>query len=56
MVSESETRYMCNLEIHMVEGKKLQETILSVLQPYLGHGTIFTKTIITTVCPHLKYC
>ena len=36
MVRESETGYICNLEIYMVEGKKLQETILLVLQPYLG--------------------
>ena len=27
---------LCNLEIYTGEGKKLQETILSILQPYLG--------------------
>ena len=32
----SETGYICNLEIYTGEGKKLQETILSILQPYLG--------------------
>ena len=36
MVSKSETGYIRNLEIYTGEGKKLQETILSVLQPYLG--------------------
>ena len=36
MVNESETGYICNLEIYKGEGKKLQETILSVLQPYLA--------------------
>ena len=36
MVSESETGYICNFEIYTGEGKKLQETVLSVLQPYLG--------------------
>lgn len=36
MVSESEIGYICGLEIYMGEGKKLQETILLVLQPYLG--------------------
>ena len=41
MVSVSEIRYICNFEIYMGEGRKPQETILSVLQPYLGswhHG------------------
>ena len=41
MISVSEIRYICNLEIYMGEGRKPQETILSVLQPYLGswhHG------------------
>lgn len=36
MVCESETGYICNFEIYTGEGKKLQETILSVLEPYLG--------------------
>ena len=36
MVSENETGYICNIEIYMGKGKKLQETVLSVLQPYLG--------------------
>ena len=36
VLSESETGYICNLEIYTGEGKKLQETVLSVLQPYLG--------------------
>ena len=36
MVGESETGYICSLEIYMDEGKKLQETVLLVLQRYLG--------------------
>ena len=35
MVSESSTGYICNLEIYRSEETKLQETVLSVLQPYL---------------------
>jgi hypothetical protein len=36
MVSESDTGYILNMEIYTGEGKKLQETILTVLRPYLG--------------------
>ena len=35
MISKSETGYICHLEIYKGEGKKVQETILLVLQPYL---------------------
>lgn len=35
MISKSETGYICHLEIYTGEGKKLQETILLVLQAYL---------------------
>ena len=35
MVSKSETGYICYLEIYTGEEKKLQETILLALQPYL---------------------
>ena len=34
MLNGSETGYICNREIYMGEGKKLQETILLVLQPW----------------------
>lgn len=36
MLCESESGYICNFEIYSGQGKKLQETILSVLEPYLG--------------------
>lgn len=36
MVCESDTGYICNMDIYTAEGKKLEETILSVLGPYLG--------------------
>ena len=36
MVSVSEIGYICILEIYMCEGRKPQETVSSVLQPYLG--------------------
>jgi hypothetical protein len=36
MVCESDTGYICNMEIYTGEGKKLEETVLSVLGPYLG--------------------
>ena len=35
MVCESETGYICNIEIYTAEGKKLEETILTLLDPYL---------------------
>lgn len=35
MVCESETGYICNFEIYTAEGKKLEETILSLLEPCL---------------------
>ena len=35
MVSESSTSYICNLKIYRGEEKKVQETVLSVLEPYL---------------------
>ncbi|TEA33110.1 hypothetical protein DBR06_SOUSAS18610024, partial [Sousa chinensis] len=41
VLSKSETGYIRNLEIYTGEGKKLQETILSVLQPYLGWHHIY---------------
>ncbi|XP_013775229.1 piggyBac transposable element-derived protein 4-like [Limulus polyphemus] len=36
MVCESDTGYTCNMEIYTGEGKKLEETIYSVLAPNLG--------------------
>jgi len=35
MVSEATTGYICNIEIYAAEGKKLDSTIFSVLQPNL---------------------
>lgn len=37
ILCESESGYICNFEVYTGEGKKLQETILSVLKPYLGY-------------------
>lgn len=36
MLCESESGYISNLEVYAAEGKKLEETILSVLKPSLG--------------------
>ncbi|KAI4475939.1 hypothetical protein M0802_014972 [Mischocyttarus mexicanus] len=36
MLCESESGYICNFEIYSGQGKKLQETILSILESYLG--------------------
>ena len=55
MVSESENGCIYNLEIYTSEERKLQETILSSYNLILVHGTIVAKTVITTVCLHLKY-
>lgn len=38
VVTESNSGYICNLEIYAGEGKKLQDTILSVLEPYLDQN------------------
>ena len=38
VVTESTSGYIGNLEIYSGEGKKLQETILSVLEPYLDQN------------------
>ena len=37
MVCESESGYICNFQIYAGKGQKLEETILSVLQPYFGY-------------------
>ncbi|XP_055944310.1 piggyBac transposable element-derived protein 2-like [Argiope bruennichi] len=36
MVCESESGYICHFEVYSGVGKKLEETILSILQPYFG--------------------
>ncbi|KAK1341005.1 hypothetical protein QTO34_017405 [Cnephaeus nilssonii] len=38
MLCESKTGYICNMEIYTGEGKKLNDSILSLLQPYLELG------------------
>ena len=45
--------YICNLEIHTGIRKKLLETVLLGLQPYLGswHCIYQDNYYITTVCP-----
>ena len=35
IVCESDTGYICNIEIYTGERKKFEETVLSVLGPYL---------------------
>ena len=38
MVTESTSGYIFNLEIYASEGKKLQETIFTLLEPYLDQN------------------
>jgi hypothetical protein len=38
MVCEAVSGYICNMEIHTAEGKKLQDTVLSLLNRNLGHN------------------
>jgi hypothetical protein len=38
VVTESTSGYIANLEIYSAEGRKLKETILSVLEPYLDQN------------------
>ena len=38
MVTESTSGYILNLEIYAGEGKKLQETIFTLLEPYLDQN------------------
>jgi hypothetical protein len=49
VVTESTSGYIGNIEISSAEGKKLQETIVSVLEPYLDQNYLSTKTIIITM-------
>jgi hypothetical protein len=38
MVCEAVSGYICNMEIYAAEGKKLQDTELSLLDRNLGHN------------------
>jgi len=38
MVCEAVSGYICNMEIYAAEGKKLQDTVLSLLDRNLGHN------------------
>jgi hypothetical protein len=38
VVTESTSGYIASLEIYSGEGKKLQETIVSVLEPYVDQN------------------
>jgi len=38
MVCEAVYGYICNMEIYAAEGKKLQDTVLSLLDRNLGHS------------------
>jgi len=38
MVCEAVSGYICNMEIYTAEGKKLQDTVLSLLDRNLGHN------------------
>lgn len=35
---ERESGQICNIDIHLVDEKKLQKTILSILETYLSYG------------------
>ena len=38
MVCEAVTGYICNMEIYSAEGKKLEDTVLSLLERNLGQN------------------
>ena len=46
---EAESGYVCNMEIYSAEGKKLEDTTLSLLDRNLGQVIISIKTIFITV-------
>lgn len=37
VLSESQTGYICNMEIYCGQGKKLQDTVTTILTPYFGY-------------------
>lgn len=37
VLSECQTGYVCNIEIYCGQGKKLQDTIATILRPYFGY-------------------
>jgi hypothetical protein len=47
MVTESASGYILNLEIYAGEGKKLRETIFTLLEPYLDQNYHVYQTTIT---------
>ena len=49
MMCEAESGYVCNMEIYSAEGKKLEDTTLSLLDRNLGQVIISIKTIFITV-------
>ena len=38
MVCEAESGYICNMEIYSAEGKKMEDTVLSLLDRNLGQN------------------
>jgi len=49
MMCEAESGYVCNTEIYSAEGKKLEDTTISLLDRNLGQVIISIKTIFITV-------
>lgn len=37
VLSESQTGYICNMEIYCGQGKKMQDTVTTILEPYFGY-------------------
>jgi len=49
MIFEAVSGYICNMEIYSAEGKKLEDTVLSLLDRNLGQIIASIKTIIITM-------
>jgi len=49
MVCEAVSAYICNMEIYSAEGKKLEDTVLSLLDRNLAKIITSIKTIFITV-------
>jgi len=49
MVCEAVSGYICNMEIFWAEGKKLEDTVLSLVDRNLGKIITSISTIVITV-------
>jgi len=55
MVCEAIMGYICNIEIYSAEGKKLEDTVLSLLDRNLGQNHNIYQDIFITVRDELKH-